>query len=1226
MNSIKRYFKCYLIVAASLVVLTMTWSADVYVGGGTANDTNSGLSVALAKATLGAAIGVLNSQGPGDTLHVLSNLTENATMEVTVDGTAANPVTIMSDGGRFIISESVLFIKGQHIVVQYLDFDANLAHESSLVVFSSAASCLIDDNNFTGVQTQPSEHFNTEDTTFLEPDVAPVLILGASGVTIQDCVFTARVTELLWDFAIVMGSANGPAYDLTVTGCTVNANAIPGGVGVFRSSHNLAVTDCVFNDMGMEAVEISTANSTVASTTISGILIENIGVWGHKGGSSDRAAIRIYNSSAENVIIRNVSMSELGLAGEDGIRLQGAVVNNLMVDGLIFTKPSLSTSSWHVPVAIAANSTVHGVTIQNCSVVAGVGLQFENSNYYDVAILNCTIVNYTAPNGYGIAIQGGDTHGMYGLLIDGVYLDNPVSSYAIYATCDIDNIEIRNTFINGFGQYVIFLRDGVNPCNNFKMTNCTIIGNGTDVYSSGALNFYVNNKTMNNIILDNCQFLGSSYCCMRFRNFAIIENLTVKNCILDATTGTTTWAGAVGMRSDSSIQNATFENTLFTGNRGFSLEGAATKDNILIRDCTFESMESVIRPRANVNLTNTTFDNCRINCANGAIYGAYSALFAGLTFEDCYFTNTYGMRLDGSINVSDLLITGCTFENDRIGIYTGGAAVVTDATIENCGFMTNSPGTNDACFYLNGAGSAWDGLVANNNIFGTTFGKGVWVYSGARLANASFTNNQFIHTDLGVTDGYLREGGFLVDHTNTTFEDSVISNCSFSGGYNGITFQRREVFNGPGAMEPTVQNVVVEDCTITGYYSRGISVQYCYGDNLTFRNVAISDVTGVTSGFSTGAYLQYYGDNLTVENVDVEGNGLSGGMFLGTASGDLASNWSVSDCDLTNLGGDGLVVADALQDSTIENCVLSTSSPSNATRGVVIDNSAVTTGQPTASGLALLNCDVSGFGGNGIEVSGSNQLIQDCLADGVTGIGIYVADYIALVPATDIEVASNTCSDCGVAGIVLEGSTNTVAWNRILGCSSGIALRTGLSGAVLMQSNTIGNLVTRNYILGGVGSATGLYEEANAQYTTITSQPDPGPSSNVYLNNTVTDWGVGSSFFGLNSRIQNNIFAFNTGSGLRVEPSGLVGLLDSFNCSHGNGIDFDGVGEILGFDMHVDPQFVSRDPLSPNFYLLNDGASACVNAGTTDGTTHDGVTDLGCRESGVTEVASWRLF
>ncbi|MBE7557552.1 hypothetical protein HS125_00820 [bacterium] len=130
------------------------------------------------------------------------------------------------------------------------------------------------------------------------------------------------------------------------------------------------------------------------------------------------------------------------------------------------------------------------------------------------------------------------------------------------------------------------------------------------------------------------------------------------------------------------------------------------------------------------------------------------------------------------------------------------------------------------------------------------------------------------------------------------------------------------------------------------------------------------------------------------------------------------------------------------------------------------------------------------------------------------------------------------------------------------------------------------------------------------------------------MNNTVTDWAQGTEFRGFGNRIWNNIFYFNTpGTDFRVLPSGLGGLRAGWNCA-GRQTDtrFDGIYVDFTKDIWYDPSLVSRDPVSPNFYYLTAGTSPCLDRGTTNGLVPDGTTDLGCIETGTSEVASWRLY
>ncbi|MBE7559803.1 right-handed parallel beta-helix repeat-containing protein [bacterium] len=482
------------------------------------------------------------------------------------------------------------------------------------------------------------------------------------------------------------------------------------------------------------------------------------------------------------------------------------------------------------------------------------------------------------------------------------------------------------------------------------------------------------------------------------------------------------------------------------------------------------------------------------------------------------------------------------------------------------------------------------------------------------ITNATFENCQF--TCRSTTDDTLekRTAGFLMEDQGTTISNAGFTNCTFSGKNTALAWQRWQIQNGPADF-PIVTNVLVKDCTMLSASDRGISLHYLEGSNAVFHNVAIQGSPAV------GIYADVNGNGFKFINVSYDGGGAAQGAYLATSLNFESANWLMRGCSFTNLSGIGLHIRNALKTSTFENLTLTGAAGSS--HGIFVDDSLATTpSSKHVSTLTIRNSIISGFGGDGVRVNGNSHTIRDCTITGAGGHGVNLLDESTLRPvASLVQCVSNTITDCAGTGVVVEGQTHTIGYNTLLRNGEGIRVRNGILRTAGQASNK-SNTIIRNAIYGSsIPSGSGLWEARNPAITN-----DPGPNTNTYLNNTVTDWAVGTEFRGFSNRIQNNIFFFNTVTNFRVLPSGLSALRAGWNCApRVSGNQFDGIAIDYSKDIWYNPGFSSRTPGDPDFYFLGP-LSPCRDRGTTNGLVADGHTDLGCIESGASEVASWRRF
>jgi Right handed beta helix region len=1152
---LSKYFILFLLFGS---LLCMTgWSADVYVNATTGSDANNGLAAGTAKATMGAAIVVLNGQAAGSVLHVQGSTiyTEGAATGATFQITAAG-VSIVSDPVGSTLQDMVLEVINTNVTIQDLAFNARTIHENCIVIRSGAANCTVTGCEFTGVASVVGEHFNTETADGSEDDVAPILVTGAQDASIVSCVFNPAET---WQWSILMPNASGPGFNLTIDSCVINGATLTGGLRLQRVSHNLQILDTDFIDMSVPAVYLDFGTSTVASGTMVGMLLDGCNINGFLGGNTVDGAVQILNCTVENLTFSNTRIFNIGLSGAEGLSLLGGEVKNATFvnythdvspdtgNGNMFAIGSRGGTNVLGDAAANVPSWWGTLLVDNCTFLRGGAFQLaanaERCIVENLVIRDSTFVKTIGEPG-----------------VNGFYMN-----WTHMRKMDIDNL-----YMDWRGGNDAIAMWGVNSLfENITIGNSTVMGR-TD-------GFVIANTTGSNILIHDSYISGGAHAIVSRRDGGVIDNITVINSQLDNTAVDgfqDGWGASFCARiGNAQISNVTLDNITFTGFRAWGMYDIGLKANM-------------------------TVSNCRANTTSHGIYTGVGCVLQNVIFDNCDFvSDTYAW-----FNWQNLT--------------TFGPTVISDVTATDCYFGGGIHGMR------NDQQTEFHGFWANNCTFeasGTSTGSGslgIKNEAGSTMEDSHFSGCEFIYSGTLDDATNLRVAGFLCEDPGTGLTDCTFADCTFTGGNCGFALQRYTITSGE-TVQPIMNNVSFTNTTCRDQLDRGISLQYSGGGNVSFDGLTI---TGLQGGH--GVYAQWNGDNLTFSDVTIDGNSLGGGFVFGTALGGTASDWEVDGATITNTVVTPVYVFNAVQNCTINNVWVS-----SVTHALMVDNYSEAPGTQ-AQNIAFTGCEVQGAGGDGVYLSGSGHTVQGCTITNVAGSGVYINDYSALRAApSNITVVSNTINNAAANGIFVEGFNHTVGWNTINLANSGIVLRSGLSGLLAGESSTFDNTIIRNSITGGVGSATGIYEGVNPRIFELLGTEDPLLHDITYLNNTVTDWTNGTEFRGRDNRIQNNIIAFNSGNGLVIQNPGLKNLEDGFNGVYGNGTDYAGVtGPIFASDIRLDPLFLSRDPANANYYILTNSTSPCLDAGTTDGSTGDTVTDLGSKESGTSEVASWRLY
>ncbi len=1172
-----------------LLVAAVAWLAgtgafgDVYLSTG-GNDGNDGLSVGTPKLTLGAAITVFNTQAAPTTLHIAAGAyTQNSVFNVTPVGTAANAVTIQGEGGTVTLNQSVLKLQGAYTTVKDVVIDEQRMHEACVVILSSAGHATVQNCTLRGCMEQASEHFNPDTSEGNEPeDVAPVQVMAAPDATITGCTFNCGMQPEMWDYAVLLPSAVGSAGNLTVTGCTINAASNTAGIKLLRASNNTQVLNTNFNNLITTMFTLQSVFSGVASGNSDQILIQDCVVDQATAVNGSDGLFKIDESLASNITLRRVTWTYTGLDAAPvttadgamaGLIISGGTVANVLCDHLTVNHRCLlyrvgpdGEADYIINIRISMpqlfRSYVTNFEVRDSTLRGGDVMQVKDADVNGMRFINVVSSGRfwmnTGPTTGGSLIQN--------YLMDGcTWKDNTNPTGAdsgIYAfhlngvNVRFDGFSILNSDLRHTqGRHCITFYTAGGVVNNVHIVNSRLEAN--------SVAFFILSTTTTHLDIRNST-LGGGLGCILVQQQAgyppIVQDLTVAGCTLRNSTLTQERATIYAQEGN----GEQYMGCLNTRNDNIRIDGVTIENTIMagLRGITFTGNGL----KSNFQLSNvvaTTTLECILTRTGSAAVAAQPSPQSNFTFNNCSFTSL-----------------------TRHGLDAEGGSTWNNVNFQNCSF-TGGTGTQCGGFFMETA---------------------------AQINNATFNGCQFATASTDDDATQKRTAGMLIEDENTTLSGAGFNNCTFSGRNVALAWQRFQIQNGPG-LEPVINNVLVQDCTMLAATDRAMSLQYLEGSNVVFQNIAIQGVP------ARAIHAEINGNGWKFVNVSYDGGGTRQGVFIASTLNFESANWLMRGCSFTNLAGIGLQIRNALKTSVFENNTLTGAAGSS--HGIFVDNSLATApGAKQAVSLTFRNNNISGFGGDGLRVNGSSHTIRDCTVTSVGGDGVHLLDDNALRAVNaSVQCVTNTIADCVGAGIVVEGQNHNVSYNAVLRDAQGIRVRSGVLRAPNTTS-TKNNTIKGNCIYGqSIPSGTGLWESINTALS-----GDPGPNTNTYLNNTVTDWAQGSEFLGTGNRIQNNIFFFNTGTGLRILASGLSGLQAGWNCSpRVSGNQFDGIYIDYSKDIWYNPGFASRTPGDPDFYKLGP-LSGCLDRGTTNGLVADGHTDLGCRESGVSEVATWRLY
>ena len=535
---------------------------------------------------------------------------------------------------------------------------------------------------------------------------------------------------------------------------------------------------------------------------------------------------------------------------------------------------------------------INGVTFtNNTGKTSGGAIYVHNS---DITVRNSTFTENTVPtNGSAAYVSSNSSISIY----DSVIQNNQAKYGAIALYTNADLTAVGCTFEGNvgttYGGAIYAISD-----NEIVLTNCNFVNNRANSNYGGAI--YVApaaDKTANftmNVDLD--------------------INPDATSSVVGSTS--TYFGAGIYFGGDGNV-NANISDTLFSNNvtaSGGAIYSTGANNVVTVNNSTFTNNVAnhkagseenadkhgkggaIFVTAGELTVNNSTFTNNESNGVNtgdatvgsgGAIYASDSAT---LTLSSSTFTaNSATTGGAVSVSASSATVTNSTFtgntttgnnsDNDVLG--AGGAIVLLNgATAEvSSSAFTSNEGLRGGSIAAMLSDATINDCDFNQNSAGRAAGVFVRGTSGTDKAEVSIVNSRFIENTATANGGAV-----LIDKfADVTISDNTIfqANASGSGSRGGAIYMSTNASNLDVSDSSFINNVSVKD-------GGAVAIQ-CNASDVTFTNVTFSGNTATTNG---GTVYITHGATVTFDGCVVENNSCSsyGGFIY---AGDYASTINI---------------------------------------------------------------------------------------------------------------------------------------------------------------------------------------------------------------------------------------------------------------------------------------------------------------------------------------------
>lgn len=352
--------KLMLIVAVLIVgfLVTPASATDYYIDPVSGDDGDTGLTEALAWATLAYADGQLSA---GDTLYFMDGTWTNQHFVMGASGTAENHIVLAKNTGASPIFDGNDYSDTGGYAIDTAGYD-----------YWDISGLYIEDYKYGLVVNTNSDYIVADDMEYNHNYVSGVFFYGCSYVTISDSVFDNN----RWNQIQFSGTSPAVTY-VTISGNTIQNSDTHNGIDLYKNFNNITIHDNLITDASKDVQAIYVHGTAINGYYDCGyVTISDNTIYGYK------YAIQADDPFHDSIITNNTMYDCLSTGGGTYIRLQddGAIeMTNMTV-----TDNDIWGDAYDFQIQLLINESV----FDNNNITAGAGdVEFRilaNSNDIEI--------------------------------------------------------------------------------------------------------------------------------------------------------------------------------------------------------------------------------------------------------------------------------------------------------------------------------------------------------------------------------------------------------------------------------------------------------------------------------------------------------------------------------------------------------------------------------------------------------------------------------------------------------------------------------------------------------------------------------------------------------------------------------------------------------------------------------------------------------------------------